>query len=76
MEPVTTKDATVDSSNHRDNGFAMGFSANIHRVNLNLENIPRLLSKAREICELEKTPSAGNNCKDCENLTNLINLVS
>lgn len=76
MEPVTTKDASIDGSNHRDNGFAMGFSANIHKVNLNLENIPALLAKAREVYELEKPPSGNNACKDCESLANLINMVS
>lgn len=76
MEPVTSQEATVDGSNHRDNGFAMGFSANIHKVNLNLEHIPLLLFKAKEIYESEKPPAGSNNCKDCENLTNLINIVS
>ena len=76
MEPVTTKDAAADSSNRKDNGFAMGFSANIHKVNLNLGNIPLLLTKAREVYELQKPPAGSGLCKDCESLANLIDIVS
>lgn len=76
MEPVTTKDASTDGSNHRNTGFAMGFSANVHHINLHPTSISTLLHKAREIWELGKPPTGSQNCKDCENLTNLISIVS
>ena len=76
MEPVTGKDAVTDSSNHRDDGFAMGFSANIHRVDLKPDIIPPLLDKAREIYEMESSPNGRLGCKECSNLANLIRVTS
>lgn len=76
MEPVTSQEAVVDGSNHRVDGFAMGFSANIHKVKLAPERIPPLLFRAREIYESENLPAGRAGCKECENLANLMNVVS
>lgn len=76
MEPVTGKDAVSNVSNNRDDGFAMGFSASIHRIDLKHKMIPKLLAKAKEIYELESPPSSCAGCKECSNLMNLINVAS
>jgi len=47
MEPVTHVDAVIDSINHRDDGFAMGFSAYIHQIELDSGRIIKLLAKVR-----------------------------
>lgn len=75
MEPVTGKEAIAELSNHRGNGFAMGFSANIHRVDLNPDIIPPLLYKAREIYEMESPPDGLLGCKECSNLENLMRVT-
>jgi len=66
MEPVTHSDAVVDSANYRDDGFAMGFTAHIHEVELNPSSIPPLLVKVREIHELSNAPDGCDGCKDCQ----------
>lgn len=75
MEPVTGKEAISDGLNHRDNGFAMGFTANIHRVALNLDIIPPLLARTREISELSSAPEGCVGCKDCQLLEGLLRVT-
>ena len=75
MEPVTDMDAAANSINHRGDGFAMGFSANVHKVNLNLSIIPLLLSKTREIYELDYPPSGCLGCGDCQLLGRLLEIA-
>jgi hypothetical protein len=76
MEPVTDADAATDGSNHRHNGFAMGFSANIHKVALNLDTIPLLLARVREIYELSNAPEGSAECNDCYLLESLLKIAS
>ena len=75
MEPVTSKDAVIDGLNHRDNGFAMGFAASIHKVALKLDIIPPLLAKTREIYELSSAPEGCVGCKDCQLLEGLLKVA-
>ena len=76
MEPVTGEDAAVDGSNHRDDGFTMGFSAHIHKVKLEPDLIPSLLVKARTIYELGRPPDGRAGCHDCENVAGLLDMLS
>jgi len=75
MEPLTNSDALVDINNHRNNGFALGFAANIHKVPLNPAGILPLLAKTREIYELPRAPD-NCGCNDCQALENLLELSS
>jgi hypothetical protein len=75
MEPVTHAGAANDVINHRDSGFAMGFSAHIHKVALNPNAIYPLLVKVRKISELNSAPAGCSGCKDCEILGNLLKVA-
>lgn len=75
MEPVTNELATADEANHREDGFAMGFAANIHKVMLNLSIIPPLLARTREIYELDSAPSGHEGCNDCQLLEGLLEVI-
>ena len=72
MEPLTGQDAVHDVTNHKDDGFAMGFKANVHKVELKPNMIPSLLEKTREIYDLFCAPDGYEGCKDCLLLENLI----
>lgn len=76
MEPVTGKDAISDGDNFRDDGFAMGFSANIHPVSLAPERIPPLLAQTRDIYELATAPNGCRGCKDCQLLEGMVEVVT
>lgn len=76
MEPVTHRDAAIDVSNYRDGGFAMEFTANIHRIELNTSVIPGLLAKTREIYELSQAPSSRDGCKECLLLDAMVDVVN
>lgn len=75
MEPVTDESAVDDEANHRDDGFAMGFNANIHKVALDLNIIPPLLARTREIHELNSAPSGCEGCNDCQRLEGLLEVI-
>ncbi len=75
MEPLTGQDAVRDATNHKNDGFAMGFKANVHKVGLKPNMIPSLLEKTREIYDLPSAPSGCNGCKDCQLLDNLIQVA-
>jgi len=76
MEPVTHDDAVADGANHRHDGFAMGFSASVHKVELKTDMISALLKKANDIYKLDGPPNGGLGCKDCESLGTLVNLIA
>lgn len=76
MEPITDGDALVHGGNLREGGFAMGFSAFIHPVKLDLTLIPPLLEKTREIYDLPVAPACREGCKDCEQMGSLITLLN
>ncbi|MCI0400941.1 MAG: PD-(D/E)XK nuclease family protein [Gammaproteobacteria bacterium] len=75
MEPVTDATAACDDANHRDNGFMMGFAANIQAVSLDAGIVRQLLKKAREIYEMPESPPGRTRCKDCELLANLLGVA-
>ena len=75
MEPVTHREAVDDSINYRDNGFAMGFSAYIHKVELNSSTIPSLLAQVREIYEMSNPPGGHTGCSDCQIMERLLEIM-
>jgi hypothetical protein len=76
MEPVTHRNAAIDASNHRYNGFAMGFIASIHKIPLDMSMVPLLLAKTREIYELSQAPSGCTGCKECLLLDDMIAVLN
>lgn len=76
MEPVTHGDAVADSANYRDDGFAMGFSAYIHKVEVNPSSIPPLLARVREIYELASAPAGCDGCSDCQIMERIFQIAS
>ncbi|NUM47830.1 MAG: PD-(D/E)XK nuclease family protein [Anaerolineales bacterium] len=76
MELITNEDALVHGGNLREGGFAMGFSAFIHPVTLDLTLIPPLLEKTREIFDMPVAPACREGCKDCEQVESLIALLN
>lgn len=76
MEPVTGQEAAADGSNHRDDGFAMGFSASIHKISLRPGRISSLLAKAKEIYDSGNPPGGRAGCPNCDSLAKLVNIVS
>jgi len=76
MEPVTHSDAVVDSINQRDDGFAMGFTAYIHKVEVNSSPIPPLLARVREIYELPSAPMGCIGCNDCQIMQMIFQIAS
>lgn len=76
MEPVTHGDAVVDSTNYRDDGFAMGFAAYIHKVEVNPSSIQPLLARVREIYELASAPVGCDGCSDCQIMERIFQIAS
>ncbi|MFH0749146.1 MAG: PD-(D/E)XK nuclease family protein [Candidatus Bathyarchaeota archaeon] len=74
-EPVTDETATTRDEHHRENGFIMGFSVYIKQVSLNPGSVQALLAKTREIYELDEIPPHTEDCKDCQCLEGLIEIV-
>lgn len=75
MEPVTSQDSAVSGDNYREDGFGMGFKANIHRVTLDLNIIQPLLLKTREIYNLENPPACREGCNNCQLLDGLLEVA-
>jgi hypothetical protein len=75
MEPVTHNEAASADDNQRGDGFAMGFAASIHAVELRPDSIPALLARVRDIYELPAPPEANESCRDCASLNNLIEVA-
>lgn len=75
MEPVTGDEAAAQDRNRRDDGFAMGFVADIVRVPVDAEILRPLLRTTREIYELDSAPAGRSGCKDCELTDRLAGLV-
>jgi len=76
MEPVTDKETALHDGNYRDDGFALGFSPNVHMVNLNPGKIYPLLAQVREIYEQPNAPCCHTYCKDCESVEAMASLVN
>jgi len=75
MEPVTDEGAVASDENCHDDGFGMGFTANIHKVTLDLNIVPPLLAKTREIYDLEGPPAGREGCSNCQLLEGLLEVA-
>ena len=75
MEPMTDNDAASSDDSHHEDGFGMGFTANIHKVTLDFNIIPPLLAKTREIHNLESPPASLEGCSNCQLLEGLLEVV-
>lgn len=76
MEPVTDDGAAAEDRNQRENGFAMGFSANILDVPVQAGLIQAMRAKTREIYDLNPAPSGRADCRNCPLVEGLANLVT
>ena len=75
MEPVTDEDAARKRTNRRDEGFVMGFSAHVLKVEINLKRVRALLATVREIFDQRRPPGGRVGCKECLLLDALIAVV-
>jgi len=75
FEPITDADAVINKVNYRNDGFAMGFRSNIHKIKLNQNIISRLLKRAKEIYDLDKPPERFKGCTNCNSLDALLNVM-
>ncbi len=75
FEPLTEVEQASDNINYREDGFALGFRANVHEIKLQTAIIPPLLMKTRDIYEMSKAPEGRPGCKNCESLNGLMNLL-
>jgi hypothetical protein len=76
MEPVTDKETAIHDRNYREDGFALGFSPNIHKVELNPGKIYPLLAQVREIYEAPNAPGGHTGCRDCDSVEAMARLVN
>jgi hypothetical protein len=71
-EPATSDDAAAGEGVHRDDGFAMGFVANVVPVELNTSIIGPLLARVRDILDSDISPFGRRNCRNCRLLKDLL----
>ncbi len=76
MEPVTDNAAASNDANHRDDGYMMGFVANVHEVTLDVGILRPLLAMTREIYDMKISPSGRPGCKDCQLIDQLIGIAT
>lgn len=74
MEPVTDDAAARAEESRRDDGFAMGFAADVVSVPLDPAALTPLLATTREVFELANAPSGRQGCKDCDRTARMIEL--
>lgn len=72
MEPVTDKDLLDFELHYRDDGFLMGFKANVLEIPVDTSCISPLLARVREIYEMDKPPAGRTGCNDCQILENFL----
>ena len=65
MEPVTDDKAAAENRNHLEDGFAMGFRANVHPVTINHGLVERLMATTRKIFNRASAPPGREGCKEC-----------
>lgn len=68
-QPVDSKNPLVSCL---DSGFRMDFAAKILPVQLETKMIPALLAKVRQIADMTEMPERREDCKNCQQLNNLI----
>ena len=74
-EPATGDDAAAGEGVHREDGFAMGFVANVVPVELNTSIIAPLLKRVRDIADSEISPFGRRNCRNCRLLNELLDVA-
>ena len=75
MEPVTDDGAADQDESHREDGFVMGFSANIIPVSRDEGKLRPLFTRVRQIHDLATAPVGRSGCKDCGLLHQLIQVA-
>ena len=75
MEPVTGREVLDESLHYRDDGFLMGFKANILRLGIDALSIQPLLGMVREIYELQSPPDGLPGCTNCAILGNIVSVL-
>lgn len=75
MEPTTDDGAAADPANVRSDGFAIGFTAHVHPVKIDLGRVDAALARARAIYDGGAPPTGRDGCKDCTALANLLENV-
>ena len=71
-EPATSDDDAAGEGVHRDDGFAMGFVANVVPVELKTSIIGPLLIRVRDILDSDISPFGRRNCRNCRLLKDLL----
>ncbi|MBI3914013.1 MAG: PD-(D/E)XK nuclease family protein [Chloroflexi bacterium] len=74
-EPLTDINATGIDALIQANGFAMHFGGNLKKIEINLNLIPPLLARVRQIVDLP-TPPASDGCANCRALDALVELLN
>lgn len=72
MEPVTDRDILDFNLHYRNDGFLMGFKANILEIPIDLPSIYPLLARVREIHDMDSPPDGCPGCNDCRILENIL----
>lgn len=76
FEPQTDEDAARRPDVHRDDGFLMGFSADVVPVTLDAAMLRPLFARTREIHDLPRCPPGREGCRDCVQVNALIGVVA
>jgi hypothetical protein len=66
----------VSDANQRDAGFAMGFSARVLPVAVDLAGLEPLLAKTRDLFDQAEPPEGRGGCEDCERLDRMVSSLS
>lgn len=74
--PICPAETCRDMNLHRDDGFLMQFTANVHEVGLDKAGLDSLLAKARGLFDQTTCPAGRRCCKDCQKLDALIAAAS
>ncbi len=75
FEPQTDVENENAGEAVKKKGFDLGFRATAVPIDLDLETIPPLLRKARELFDLPEAPGGKDGCKDCELLARLLQVA-
>ncbi len=74
FEPQTDIDGIDVDALINSAGFNMKFAAKILPIELNLDMIPPLMQRVRQICDMDAAPEGRTGCKDCGLLNELMGL--
>ena len=74
-EPLTDEAAAHHDANARPDGFAMGFSAHILDVALDVSQIRPLLRRVRQVLDSPTAPPSLDGCRDCAKLDGVLGIV-